>query len=133
VCSITINATVESQLEILSASNDKDLVEKRLFQLADAADIDSMGPLDLGGMKGMPDALKHVRKQRIGRHRVFYTGHYTHCTYHAFYIKINKRTGIEDEADRRFQKRLAQVLHEPVVKTLGRSGSSTDSPPESRG
>jgi hypothetical protein len=118
VCSITINNTVDQQLAGLVADNDNVMIEQRLIALAREASLTQSGPLDVAGLTRMPPELKTLRKKRIGRHRVFYVGHHTKCTYHALYVKEFKRFGKNDEDDRKFQKALARALAEPPTRTL---------------
>jgi mRNA-degrading endonuclease RelE of RelBE toxin-antitoxin system len=130
VCSITVNATVEAQLEELKRSGEKKMkktIEKRLYIMADEADVGRAGGLDnpANTMKDMPPELRGARKHRVGRHRIFYTGHHNQCSYHTFYIKINKKKGVNDEADPAFHEILKTARTAPVTSALGPPEGST--------
>lgn len=120
MCSISTNRTVDQELQQLERSDDRRMIEQRLFRFADEANATQMGVLDslINSMRRMPDDLKDIRKIRIGRHRVYYTGYHTQCSYHTFYIKSFKKTGVNDEDDKRFQDKLRRALTEPKTSTL---------------
>ena len=94
MCLISVNKTVDGQLDELEQSGDKGPIEKRLYEYAKMANVEVSGPLDLpqNRIKYMPDDLKEVRKHRIGRHRVFYVGYHTQCSYKAIFIKKFKKS-----------------------------------------
>jgi hypothetical protein len=127
-----VNATVEAQLEELRLSGEKIDIEERLYKFADEADVGRPGALDdlANSMKGMPPELRGVRKQRVGRHRFYYTGHYNQCSYRAFYIKINKKKGVNDEADPAFHRILNNARDNPPTRTL-EAIEGSDAPDES--
>jgi hypothetical protein len=121
VCSVLTNPTIDEQLASLERSGDRAMIEKRLFEFAREADVTQRGALDnpAHAMKRMPEELAGARKIRIGRHRVYFTGSHLHCSYHAFYIKEFKKTGVNDEDDRRHQKRLIRASQEGPTRTIG--------------
>lgn len=130
MCSITVNATVEAQLEELRRSGEKKMkktIEKRLFLMADEANVGRPGGLDnpANTLKDMPPELRGARKHRIGRHRIFYTGHHNLCSYRTFYIKINKKAGVNDEADPAFHEILKTARATPAISALGPPEGST--------
>jgi hypothetical protein len=120
VCSISTNATMDEQLTDLERSHDRDMVERRLFQFASEANVENSGGLDDPTlvMKRMPEELRDVRKIRIGRHRVYFTGSHRQCSYRAFYIKAFKKTGVSDEDDPKHQRKLGAALREPATRAL---------------
>ena len=120
MCSISVNRTVDEQIAELGHSGDKEMIERRLFNFANEADRNRSGPLDTPDkrMRRMPEDLRHIRKISIGRHRVYYTGHYRQCSYKAFYIKMFKKSGVDDDDTRKFQKILRQVLGEPSERNI---------------
>jgi hypothetical protein len=122
VCSISTNSTVDEQLKELQRSNDRKMIEKRLFEMADYANVGRAGLLDETStkVKDMPPELKDARKIRIGRHRIFYTGEHKKCTFSTFYIKIHKKKGVKDENDKSFQDILKKTLKEPVTGEIKR-------------
>ena len=128
MCSIFRNKTADEHLVQLGRSNKKckEKMEKKLVDFAKAASIHQAGPLDDTSchLKDFPHDLKSVRRRRIGRHRVFYTGQHTKCSYELFYIKLNKKQGVEDEKDPRFQDTLRGALTRPRVGKL--PGSDDD-------
>jgi hypothetical protein len=118
VCSITVNSIVEQQLINLERSNNRELIEKKLYRFATEASPSTPGALDIPGMYGMPSKLQKIRKKRIGRHRIFYTGHHTQCRYHVVFIKEFKKTGVNDENDSRFQRILIGALIDQPIRQL---------------
>lgn len=119
MCSMTISPTADQHLKQLLRSGDKG-IEKKLFTLADAASPSTSGPFDETSchIKGMAPDLKLVRRRRIGNHRVFYTGYHTQCSYWAFYIKQNKKRGVDDELDPTFQNKLRAALGDTATPRL---------------
>ena len=119
MCSISINATVDGQFGALDAKKKVNL-KKRLFVLADEAGIEKAGALDDVGchMRRMPPDLREIRKKTIGRHRLYYTGFHKECAYHAFYLKTNKKKGVDDDDSKIFQKKLRRALDDPSKLTL---------------
>jgi hypothetical protein len=95
--------------------------------MADEADVGRSGGLDnpANTLKDMPPELRGARKHRIGRHRIFYTGHHNECSYHTFYIKINKKAGVNDEADPKFHAILKTELATLATCELGPPEGST--------
>lgn len=120
MCSISVNGTMNRQLESLGHSKDKTMIERRLFQFANDANVNRRCGLDDPSlfMKRMPDDLKDVRKIRIGRHRVYFTGFHTQCSYTGIYIKLNKKKGVDDEDDPNHQKHLVSAKHESMMTKL---------------
>nr|CBX30590.1 unknown protein [uncultured Desulfobacterium sp.] len=120
MCSISVNSITDEQLQMLEHSGDKNMIEKRLYEYAKEANIQTPSTLDLPKchMSRMPSDLKDIRKVRIGRHRVYFTGYHTECSYNVFYIKKFKRSGQNDEDNRQFQKILAASNCEPHVRII---------------
>lgn len=116
MCSMTISPTADQHLKELVRSGEKK-VEKKLFTLANVASSTTAGPFDetTCHIKGMAPDLKLVRRRRIGNHRVFYTGYHTQCSYWTFYIKQNKRKGVDDELDPPFQDKLRAALRDTAT------------------
>lgn len=119
MCSITINKTADDILTALN-ENERKMIETRLINFAQQASVQMRGGLDIAPMKRMPDDLKLARKKRIGRHRVYYTGFHTQCSYETFFIKVNKRKGVNDEDDRGFQRALLRAIDDPQYRELAR-------------
>ena len=120
MCSISTNETATRQLKKLERSNDKKKIERKLVLFASEADIYVSGALDNleCSMTRMPPELKGVKKKQIGRHRVYYTGHHTKCSYFAFYIKMFKKSGKDKEDDKKFQKKLIRALNEKSMRII---------------
>jgi hypothetical protein len=112
LCSIDLNTKVTEQLEDRDLMADSAKIVERLQQFAGEADIAHPGALDDPSchMTRMPDDLKDVRKRRILRHRVYYTGNHHLCHYVVVYIKPFKKSGTDDDDDKVFQKRLINLL-----------------------
>ena len=120
MCSISKNTIAETQLTELERSNDRRMIEGRLFQFASEADTQHPGALDTlkCHMRRLPQDLRHIRKKQIGRHRIFFTGYHTRCAYQVYYIKMFKRSGVNDEDDQRFQNKLRQALGQPIISQI---------------
>ncbi|MCA1612591.1 MAG: hypothetical protein LC800_00250 [Acidobacteria bacterium] len=96
------------------------MIEKRLGTMAGEANETTSGGLDIPetSMTRMPTDLRDVRKKRIGRHRVFYTGYHTLCSYRSFYLKVFKKNDRDREDDAAFQAILRHALTDPPTRTL---------------
>ena len=118
MCSIATNSTAEAQLQSLTGK-DNTTIEKKLREFAGDSNVQKSGILDLPAnhLYGFPADLKHIRRRRTGRHRVFYVGHHTQCSYQVFYIKKFKDTGVNDELDPQFHKVLRRAVGD---ESLGR-------------
>jgi len=90
VCSLSFNETFDKQLRDAD-KGDSNLIERRLKSMAFEANIESPGLLDALNthIQRMPNDLKEIRKYRIGRHRIYYTGHHSKCLYNSVLAKIN--------------------------------------------
>ena len=108
MCSIAANPTADSQLDSLKSAGDDKRIEKKLRNFAGDSNIQRAGFLDAPShhLRRMPEDLRHIRRIRAGRHRVFYTGHHCQCSYLVFFIKEFKKTGVNDEDDQGFQNLL---------------------------
>jgi hypothetical protein len=92
------------------------MIQKRLSEFAKDASVENKGALDnIPPLTRFTGELKLARKIHIGRHRVFYIGFHTQCSYQAFYIKEYKKTGVNDEDDKRFQKALLKAMQENSI------------------
>lgn len=120
MCSISTNHTVDTQLEDLERSNDRVMIEKRLYNFAKEADINNPGRLDSPTcrIKRLPDDLKALRKIQIGRHRIYFTGHCNQCSYKTILIKLFKKSDKDQEDSRHFQKKLQVALKEDSMKNI---------------
>ena len=113
MCSISVNGTAEEGLATLGGQQKS--FEKKLYNLAKEASVNQKGALDsIAPLKGMPEDLRHTRRFKTGRTRVFFTGQHTDCHYRVFYVKTFKKGGVEDENNPRFQRRLIRALTEPA-------------------
>lgn len=128
MCSIATNATADQQLNSLKSSGDDKLIEDKLRDFAGNSNIHQPGILDLpkNHLYGMPSDLKHIRRIRAGRHRVFYTGYHTECSYSVFYVKAFKKKGVNDELDPRFHRVLKSVVNDPPTARLIRPPDPPD-------
>ena len=106
MCSITINELAD---HVDLDKKNKDIIEKRMIALAKDSSKSCPGALDIAPMtrlsKKSPE-LSGIKKWTVGRHRVYYTGHYTQCCYQIFYIKPFKRDGVDDDDSKSFQQLL---------------------------
>ena len=120
MCSISTNSIADNQLDELGRSDDKDMIEARLYNFAKESTVEKPSMLDSTKchIRRMPRDLRNIRKITIGRHRVYFTGHHTQCSYTAFYIKMFKRSGENDEDNQRFQRILGFAICEPPIRTI---------------
>lgn len=120
MCSITINQTADRNLNDLAHSGDKKLIERKLTDFASVASVTQPGPFDETSchIKGLPADLKLVRRRRMGSHRIFFTGYHTQCSYWTFYIKKNKKKGVDDELNPAFQDKLRAALSDTTKRLV---------------
>lgn len=109
MCSMQSNPVADECLQALS-EKDRRIVEQRLANFAAEANQDHSGALDFAPLKRMPDDLIGIKKKRIGKHRAYYTGHHTDCSYTLFYVKLHKKDDVDEEDDLRFQTRLTRAI-----------------------
>lgn len=128
MCSIATNATADQQLDSLKSSGDDKLIEDKLRDFAGNSNVQQSGILDLPKhhLRDMPSDLRHIRRIRAGRHRVFYTGYHTQCSYSVFYIKAFKKKGVNDESDSHFHRVLKSVVNDPPTGRIIRPPDSVD-------
>jgi len=128
MCSISINQTVDTQLTALSDARKREKLEKKVFRLADEAKIDISGALDSTNchIRRMPQDLEELRKKRIGRHRLYFTGYHTACRYSTCFLKLNKKAGVDDDDTKAFQNKLRRALEDPPILELSFSNESTN-------
>lgn len=62
--------------------------------------------------------LCRLRKKRLGRHRAFFAGHHSQCRYQLFYLKMNKKAGVDREEDKAFQSKILKALSLPDTRVL---------------
>lgn len=119
MCSIATNATAEAQFQSLKGK-DRTIVEKKLREFAGDSTMQKSGILDLPAnhLHGFPSDLKHIRRRRTGRHRVFYKGHHSQCSYQVFFIKTFKKTGVNDEHDPQFHSALRSAVGDTSLGRL---------------
>ena len=84
MCSININSSADETLKSLGAK-DRKMIENRLIHFSEEASVENSGALDMAPLTRFTGELKFARKKQIGRHRVYYTGFHTQCSYHAFH------------------------------------------------
>ncbi len=118
MCSLTINKTFDEQLKEIPS--DRKMIERRLTEMAFEADLNKSGGLDATDthIQRMPPDLKQIRKKRIGRHRVYYIGFHTQCSYTSIFIKIYKKKGVDDDDAASFQEKLSRALISPQSRLL---------------
>lgn len=95
MCSLTVTEYLASQLVNIGPAQAK-FIEDNMSRHAWAANIETPGILDRESnhlQAGFAVDLRQagIRKQRIGRHRIFYTGQHTECNYSAFFVKSYKK------------------------------------------
>jgi hypothetical protein len=124
-----INSIVENQLNELGRSGDGGKTERKLYDLANESDIGKPGLLDNSSnkMKRMPLELRDVKKQRVGRHRIYYVGHHSDCSYRTIFIKTNKKNDVDKEDDKGFQSKLKSALSRAGLKEIEGQEQEPDS------
>lgn len=116
MCSLTLNKTSDEKLGELRQDGKK--IVDRLVKMASQANPDVSGLLDTTDthIKRMPEDLRAVRKRTIGRHRIYYVGHHTQCSYTILFVKAFKKSGVDDDDDKGFQQKLIGSLSDPVSR-----------------
>lgn len=129
MCSIAANATADGQLTSLKSSGGENLIEGKLRDFAGESNVQQSGILDspANHLHGLPPDLKHIRRLRAGRHRVFYTGYHTLCSYQIFFVKKFKDKGKSDELDPAFHSLLRRALRDTASVRKIRPPDETDS------
>lgn len=120
MCSISTNKTTDKQLCELERSGNREMIEKRLYNFAKESSVQCPAILDAPQchIRRMPDDLRDIRKITIGRHRIYFIGHHTQCSYKVFYIKAFKQSGKNDEDSRRFQGILKTATCDPPKRII---------------
>jgi hypothetical protein len=128
VCSIAANSVADGHLSDLRSSGDDKRIEKKLKNFAGDSSVEKSGYLDAPDhhLRRIPAELQDMRRIRSGRHRVFYSGHHTQCSYLIIFIKQYKKTGTQDEDDPRFQRLLALALQDTGIKRVIREADETN-------
>jgi hypothetical protein len=128
VCSLLTNGTADSQLDSLPKKH-KEAIEKKFSEFAGDSTLSKPGILDspANHLHGLPPDLKDVRRMHAGRHRVFYKGFFSQCSFTLFYVKMFKKTGVNDENDSAFHKMLKRAASD---MSLGRVLREPDKPKE---
>mgnify|MGYP001242798213 CR=1 FL=1 len=95
MCSMTLTSDLNNQLAGLGP-RDAEIIKNGMKRRAWDANQEMPGILDDSRTNlesGFAKDLRHagVRKERIGRHRVFFVGRNIDCNYTGFYVKTNKQ------------------------------------------
>ena len=113
-CKLRVLESAQDQLDGLPAKHRASVLE-RMTRLA----AECGHPLDrVPSMKRLSGELSRVRKRRVGRHRVFFTGLGCECTYSVVLLKPFKKSGVDDEDDPSFQRKLIVSLGSRVARVL---------------
>lgn len=117
MCSLLINKTADSQLNSLPAKH-KQGIEKKFSNFAGDSNVAKPGILDLpeNHLHSLPSDLKDIRRRRSGRHRVFYVGNFSACSFRICFIKEFKKKGVNDEHDSSFHDILKTALRDTAAK-----------------
>jgi len=109
---LTLNNTSNDQLDLLRGEREQ--LENKIIKRAFGANLAMQGLLDAQSthLRQMPNDLRHIRKETIGRHRIYYFGHHSDCSYTVFYIKLNKKkdSKAQDDNNPQFQDKLRAGL-----------------------
>src|SRR5688572_9706810 len=118
VCSLTINKTFDKQVKELRGVGQS--IERKLKRMALEADVDKPSLLDAldTNIKRFSGALKVIRKRSFGRHRIYYIGLHSQCSYRAIFIKEFKKKGVDDEDSTSFQNKLITALATPASRII---------------
>lgn len=118
MCSLTLNQTFEKQLKDLN--DDGKMIERKLKGMAHEADVDKPSLLDAPdtNITRYSGDLKTIRKRSFGRHRIYYIGFHTQCSYKAIFIKEFKKKGVDDEDLDSFKNKLIKALTTPDSRVI---------------
>lgn len=120
MCSLILNKTSNDQLD--SLQGERTLLEKKIIKRAFGANLATQGLLDAPNthLRQMPDDLTHIRKETIGRHRIYYFGHHSDCSYTVFYIKLFKKSdnAAQDDNNPQFHNKLRTGLSSPPTTEI---------------
>ncbi len=141
MCSLTVTSFLSGQLAELGQST-TEMIERDLKEKAGEANLDSAGLLDhkctylrSGFAKDLRQA--GVRKEAVGRHRVYFVGNNTDCNYDAFFVKTNKKkdNAQHDDNNPDFHEMVRNALSDKNIARVLRSAKEEQrqaivSPPE---
>lgn len=122
MCSLHCNKTADKSLQQIRQAGDKN-AEGRLAKLADDDSTQQAKGLGLLFKTvsdwAKDDVLSTVKKYRSGRHRYYFTGHYTECRYLLQFILVNKKDA-EDKPDQKWfqNKVLKAVADKDIMRML---------------
>lgn len=124
VCSLTLSETLDAQLQLLDAGQSR-FIERNMVKRAHEASVEQAGTLDAPQthLRSGFDAdllAAGVRKEQIGRHRVFFTGTHKDCNYTAFFVKLFKRRDDDavDDNNPTFHTVLTSALNTPNMRRI---------------
>ena len=94
MCSLTLSEFLDTQLTLLGG-REAPFIERNMTSRAHGASRTNKGVLDSPDTnlrRGFDENLRAagVRKERVGRHRVYFTGTHEDCNYTAFFVKSFK-------------------------------------------
>jgi len=113
-CKVLVLANAHEQLDGLRPT-ERDFIVRRMTHFA----AEPGHPLDgIRPMKRLTLVVNPIRKLTVGRHRLFFTGKGSECTYRLAWVKVYKRSGVDNEDDPSFQRKLIQALARPATGIL---------------
>jgi len=114
-CELRVRAHAADALSKL-VRKDQRIIQDHMTRMA----AERSHPLDLPQhrVRRLPPDLAHVRKERKGRHRVYYIGHSSLCHYDFVLLKRHKKSDVDPEDAPSFHGKLRAALSAPVRKRL---------------
>ena len=117
MCSLTITAPADGFLN--EDKKVKKQIEKNMIGYAKNSTVQRKGALDdIHPTARWDGELKEVKKKRVGRHRVYFIGFHTRCTYKIVHVKVWKKTDVDEEDDPNFKRYISKVMNAGVSRTI---------------
>lgn len=121
MCELWSNKTADEHFKELLRSGEKQL-EQRLIRLAGEATrskAEGLEPKLEPLLSWLHDSqLRTIRKYTMGRHRVYVEGRHTDCRFVVRYIKLHKKSGVDEEQTPGFQNKILNALKDSPTRRL---------------
>jgi hypothetical protein len=114
VCELVFTRTALGQLEDKRQASHRAKLEPKLRRFAEDGSRTAKSFFDYRGrtLKDMPQELRHVKKLRIGRHRIYFRGASRDCRYRIGWINYTDQHDKDQIEQASFRQKLAKSFGE---------------------